>query len=64
MNGTVYSVETPKEVFYSNRKLDAQYKHLEYLYRDRARYKEMTQDQFNKYKESSKKKFIQLEESV
>lgn len=61
---TVYSVETPKEVFWSNRKMTAQWKHLEFLYRDRARYKEMTEDQFDRYKSSSKKKFIHLTEEV
>jgi len=62
MSTTVYLIETPKEIFWSHRKLDAQYKHLDFLYKDRARYKEMAEEKFNNYVKHSGKKIIKLEE--
>mgnify|MGYP003543810601 CR=1 FL=1 len=56
----VYIVETKKEVFWSKTKLDAQFKHIEFLYKDQARFKEMTEEAFKKYTEKLSKKVIEL----
>ena len=60
----MYIIETKDEVFYSERKLDVTFKHVEFLYRDNVRYKELTPEQFDKLKMRNKKKFIKLEGSV
>ena len=64
MDSKVYVIETKDEVFWSSRKLDIAYKHIEYLYRDRVRYKEFTKEQFAKMKVKNKKKFVELTEIV
>lgn len=45
----VYLVETPKDIFWSNSKMDTQYKHVEFFWRDKARYREMDEGQFKRY---------------
>lgn len=55
-----YIVETDKEVFYSPRKMDATYKHVEYLY-GRARYKEVER---SKYQFPEGKKRIKLNDGT
>ena len=45
----IYLIETPKDIFYSNEKIDTQYEHVEYLWRDKARYREMSDQQFKRY---------------
>lgn len=58
----VHLVETPREIFWSNRKLTAQWKHIDFLYKDKARYKEMTEDKFKEYCNRVNKRVIRLEE--
>ena len=58
----IYVVETPRELFWSNRKINAQWKHIEFLYKDKARYKEFTEDKWSDYASKANKKLIQLEE--
>jgi hypothetical protein len=43
--GILYVVETQDSVFYSDRKIDAVYKHCEFLY-GRARYKEVDRSKY------------------
>ena len=62
MSSTVYLIETSREVFWSNRKLDAQFHHVSFLYKDKARYKEMEEEKFNTYAKHSSKRIIRLEE--
>lgn len=59
----VYVIETPKEIFWSDCKMDAQYAHVDFLYRDRARYKEVTPLKFRNMTQTTKKKVIHLEET-
>ena len=40
-NGIVYVVETQDKIFWSQRKLDATYKHTQFRYKDRVRYREV-----------------------
>lgn len=56
----VYFIETPRELYWSRRKLDVTYKHVEFLYRDKAKSKQMDEDRFKAYKGKSKKKVIHL----
>jgi len=56
----VYMVETPKEIFWSKMKMDRDYKHIEYLYRDKARAKEMTEERFKKYRNNTSKQFWEI----
>jgi predicted metal-binding protein len=59
---TMYLIETRENVFFSPRKMNRDYEHaLKFLFRDRARAKEMEEEAFKKYKEKSLKKFIELE---
>ena len=51
----LYVVETKKEVFVSERKLDAIYKHVEFLY-GAARYKEVLASKFH-----TDKKIVRLQ---
>lgn len=41
--------------------MDVTYNHIQFLYRDRVKYREMTEEKFNKFIESTAKKIIQLE---
>lgn len=56
----VYIVETPDEIFWSKRKMDAQYRHMDFLWRDRAKYKELTEFKWGKLKETTKKKVWEI----
>jgi hypothetical protein len=56
----VYLVETPKEIFWSKSKMDTQYKHVEFFWRDRAKYREMPEFKFEKYKGMTKKKVWEI----
>ena len=58
----IYLVETPKDVFWSERKMDAQYKHIEFFWRNKAKYKEMTSLQFKNYRNISNKSFREIVE--
>ncbi len=58
----IYYVETPDSVFWSSRKMDVQYKHVEYLYRDKVKYKSCSKKLFNGLQSTSKKKFYELNE--
>jgi hypothetical protein len=61
----VYTIETKGEVFWSKRKMDRDWKHAtEYLYRDKARAKELTQAQFEKFKKNTSKKFYEIVEEA
>lgn len=62
--GIVYLVETPREIFWSERKLTSQYKHLDFLYKNRARYKEMPEVKFKSYCAGVKKRIIHLTEAA
>ena len=58
-----YCIELKKDVLWSRSKMDAQYRHAcDYMFRDRAKYKEVTQKRFNQWKSTSNKKFIEIEE--
>ena len=57
---TIYIVETPEEIFWSRRKLDTQYKHIEFLWRDRARYKELSEFKWGRLSATTKKKIWEL----
>jgi hypothetical protein len=56
----IYVVETPKEVFWSKSKMDAQYHHVQYFWKNKAKYKEMTDIKFKNFKNISNKKFWEL----
>jgi hypothetical protein len=60
MNDIIYVVETPDEIFWSKRKLTTQFKHLEFLWRDRAKYKELTPVKWGQLKERTSKKVWEL----
>lgn len=56
--GTVYFVETPTDIFWSRNKMEAQYKHVEFFWRDRAKYKEMSENKFKNYLGTKSKKKV------
>lgn len=62
MTESLYLIETKDHVWWSPRKLTAQYKHVEFLL-GRAKYKEMEKEQFLKYRSKSPKTFYKLEEA-
>ncbi len=43
---TLYIVDTPQALYYSTSKLEATYKHVEFSYKDKARYKEVQQSKY------------------
>lgn len=57
-----YYIETPKEIFWSYSKLDATYRHVEFLYRDRAKFKEMKSDRFRSYLKNTPKKAYEIKD--
>ena len=57
---TIYVVETPEEIFWSKRKMDTQYKHMEFLWRDRARYKEISEFKWGRLSATTKKKVWEI----
>ena len=59
----IYLIETKQEVFWSKRKMDRDYKHAtEFLYRDRAKAKEMLPKQFERFKRNTSKKLYEIVE--
>lgn len=57
----IYMIETKKEVFWANRKMDRDYRHAtEFLYRDKARTKEMPEARFKKFRNNSPKTFHEI----
>lgn len=59
----IYLIETKQEVFWSKRKMDRDYKHAtEFLYRDRAKAKEMQPKQFERFKRNTSKKLYEIVE--
>jgi len=52
---TVYVVETPSSIYWSLSKMTAQYRHVDFLWRDKARYKEMSEFRFKNYTKSTPK---------
>lgn len=56
----VYIIETPKEVFWSYKKMDTTYKHVEYLYRDKAKYRELEGARWKKFKSQTKKSIYEI----
>jgi hypothetical protein len=59
-NETVYVIETPDELFWSHRKMDATYKHVDYLWRDRAKYRELAVDKWKALSKTTKKKIYEV----
>jgi hypothetical protein len=58
----VYLIDMKDQILWSKSKMDATYKHVEFLFRDRVRFKEMTEKQFSLLKKTSKKKFFEIQE--
>jgi hypothetical protein len=59
----VYIVETRKEVLWSRRKMTTQYLHAtEFLYRNKAKYREVSMKKLNQMKQYTDKKFIEIQE--
>jgi len=58
---TVYVIETKKDIWWSRSKMDATYKHIEFFWRDKARYKEMTMKRFNQLRQTTDKKVWEIE---
>jgi hypothetical protein len=58
----IYLIDTKSHILWSSVKMKATYKHVEFLFRDRAKFKEVTSDQFNKLVRSTNKKMIEIEE--
>ena len=57
----VYVVETKSDIFWSQRKMDTQFLHAtQYLYKDRAIYKEMNPKQFEALKTRTTKEMREL----
>jgi len=56
----VYIIETPDEIFWSKRKQPVQYRHVDFLWRDRARYKEITAFKWGRLSATTKKKIWEL----
>ena len=52
---TLYIIETPSNVYWSPCKMATQYRHVDFLWRDKARYKEMSEFRFKNYIRSTKK---------
>jgi hypothetical protein len=57
---TVYIVETPSEIFWSKRKMETQYRHMDFLWRDRAKYKELSEFRWAKLSSTTKKKVYEI----
>lgn len=51
----MYCVETPTELWYSGSKIDATYKHIQFLYRDRAKYFEISDKDFESLRRGTRK---------
>ena len=51
----IYTVSVKGIIYYSKRKLDAIYKHVSFRYRDKAKYREATETQFQSMKRKAKK---------
>jgi hypothetical protein len=62
MEDMIYLVETPKEIFWSKRKMDTHAKHIEFLFRDKARYKVQKESLFQRYIRGTDKRVVKLEE--
>lgn len=61
----IYIIDTKDAIFWSRRKMDRDFKHAcEFLYRDKARAKELTQKAFNRLKQSTPKKVIEIVEEA
>lgn len=60
----IYYIETPKEIFWSPRKMNVTWKHIEFLYRDKARAKEMPEDKFFAMLKGSTKKPYELDDEA
>jgi hypothetical protein len=58
----IYLIDTKSHILWSSVKMKATYKHVEFLFRDRAKFKEVSSDQFNKLVRSTNKKMIEIEE--
>ena len=57
----VYVIETKSDIFWSRRKMDTQYIHAtQFLYKDRAIYKEMNPKQFEALKARTTKELREL----
>ena len=57
----VYVIETKQDIWWSREKIDAQYKHVEFFYKDRAKYREMSMKKFNQIRQSTPKKVYEIE---
>lgn len=50
----IYTVTAKGSTYYSKRKIDAIYKHVTFKYKDRARFREVTETQFAAMKRQAK----------
>jgi len=57
---TIYYIETPREIWWSKRKMDVTFKHVEMLYKDKARSKQAEEDKFKRYIKKVDKKIYEL----
>ena len=55
-----YVIETPKEVFWSKQKIDATYKHVEFLYRDKAKWREIPDQNWKRFQKNCNKKLWEI----
>ena len=56
----IYYVETNHAIYWSERKMDVQYKHCEFSRRDRAKFRELTKARFDRLSKTVEKKICQL----
>lgn len=52
----MFVIETKNELYYSERKIDAIYKHVTFKFKDRPKFKEVTETQFKSVQRRYKNK--------
>lgn len=58
----VYCVETPTALYWSASKMTAQYRHVDFLWRDKARWKEFSEFKFKQYTKKLSKEVLEIKE--
>lgn len=60
----VFYIETPENIFWSTRKLDVTFKHVQFLFRDRAKLKVLKKSAMDRLLKNTQKKVTNMEGDV
>lgn len=58
----VYIIDTKDHILWSENKMTATHQHVLFLFKDRAKFKELSSSQFKNLKAVSRKKFIHMDD--